>query len=87
MMRIPSHAFLYTAVATILMMTLDAASMAHARTYPSHRHSIGHRLYGVQGGYYGGYSPGAPQSCAPFTRDKMNDAILSGDSKFLTCGH
>ena len=82
-MRIPSHAFHYAAAAAILLVTLNAASAAHTRPYPRYHHSSRQHLYDYPGGYY----RGAPQSCAPFTRNKMNDAIVSGDSKYLSCGH
>jgi hypothetical protein len=83
-MRIPSHALRCAVAAATLIVNLNAASVAHARSYQRHHHSAKQQHpYDLRGRYY----PGAPQRCAPFTRDKMNDAILFGDSKFLTCNY
>ena len=85
-MRLPSRALCYAVAATIALVTLNAASSAHAQTrpYPKYHRSPKQPLYDYRGG---GYSLGAPQNCAPFSRDRMDEATVFGDSKFLSCGH
>jgi hypothetical protein len=82
-MRTPSHALHCAVAATVVVATLSAASPAHAQTQPQprYRHSVKRPAYVSPGGYYSN----APQPCAPFSRDKMDEAIVYGDSKFLTC--
>jgi hypothetical protein len=75
-----SCALRYAAAAAVLTVTLS--TVAHAQTQPRHRHSVKRPAYDTRGGYY----TSAPQPCAPFSRDKMDEAIVYGDSKFLTCG-
>ena len=84
-MRISSRIFYYAAAATIAFVTLNAAGSANAqpRPYPKYHRSSKQPLYD----YRGSYSLGAPQSCAPFSRDRMDEATVFGDSKFLSCGH
>ena len=76
-----SRALHYAVAATILMAAVNAAGPAHAQTQPKYRHGVKRPAYVSPGGYY----PNAPQPCAPFSRDKMDEAIVYGDSKFLTC--
>jgi hypothetical protein len=80
-MRIASDALYYAVAATILMATVNTASPAHSQTQPRYRHSVKRPAYVSPGGYYSN----SPQPCAPFSRDKMDEAIVYGDSKFLTC--
>jgi hypothetical protein len=82
-MRMRSQAFLRATAAAVIIASLTAAGAAPARADPKH-HSARYRHYGYRGGYY---YPNVRRSCAPFTRDKMSDAIVYGNSKFLSCGY
>ena len=73
-MRILSHTVLYISAAAILLFALDTASQANSRTSSRHHRSARHFHYDGWTNY--GY--GAPRPCAPFTRNKMNDAIVAG---------
>jgi hypothetical protein len=82
-MRMLSQTILYVSAAAILLLAFDTASQANSRTTSRHHRSARHFRYNGWTNY--GY--GTPRPCAPFTRNKMNDAIIAGNSSFLSCGY